>query len=76
MFGFRHIMLVAMISAASSCADVRIVAATVRMNMPSFDICADIVLVITFYPPVCFCVLVNLWNILSASLYHVKVHSQ
>jgi hypothetical protein len=76
MFGFRYIMLVAMISAASSCADVRIVAATVRLNMPSFDTCANTVLVITFYPLVFFCVLVNLWNILLASLYHVKVHTQ
>jgi hypothetical protein len=44
-------MHVAMISAAASCADVRTIAATVRLSMPRFDICANIVLVITFYPP-------------------------
>jgi hypothetical protein len=40
MFGFHYIMLVAMFSAASSCTNVHTVAATVRLNMPSFDICA------------------------------------
>jgi len=45
-------MPVAMISAAAACADVHTIATTVRLSVLRFDICANIVLVITFHPPV------------------------